>query len=288
MSILGWSAPVLGAWQAKTARAFLEPAGDPGFYGPRSVAWRVHANPVALAAGGIAAVILQLAEPRVRSGVWNHSRFRSDPLTRMTRTAESAMITTFGPTSAAEARIALIARMHARVSGVTPEGERYSALDPELLDWVHVTAGYGFLNAYLRYVDPRLAAADQDRYYAEGARLGRAFGVTDPPTSAAAVEMRLEAMRPRLRPHPILGEFLQIVSMTSPLGAPGLPLQVMLVRAAIDLLPPSLRRDLALPERPLARAAVLVTMRSLGAAARRIPNDIVRQAYARVGEMPPP
>jgi uncharacterized protein (DUF2236 family) len=153
---------------------------------------------------------------------------------------------------------------------------------------VHITAGYGFLNAYLRYVDPRLAAADQDRYYAEGARLGRAFGVTDPPMSAGAVEMRLEAMRPRLRPHPIIGEFLEIVSMTSPLGAPGLPLQVMLVRAAIDLLPPSLRRDLALPERPLARAAVLVTMRSLGAAARRIPNDIVRQAYARVGETPPP
>jgi uncharacterized protein (DUF2236 family) len=58
---------------------YLEPKGDPGFYGPDSVAWKVHANPIALAIGGVAAVILELAEPRVRSGVWDHSTFRTDP-----------------------------------------------------------------------------------------------------------------------------------------------------------------------------------------------------------------
>lgn len=264
-------------------RNYGGPAGDPGLYGPDSMAWRVHANTVALAVGGVAAVLLQLGEPRVRTGVWDHSSFRSDPLTRMRRTAESAMITTFGATAAAEARIAMITRMHARVSGMTPEGQPYSALDPELLEWVHLTAGYGFLNAYLRYVDPWLNRADQDRYYREGARIGRAFGAVDPPTSVAAMEARIEAMRPKLRPHPILGEFMQIVSTTSPLGPAGRPLQPLLVRAAIDVLPPALRQDLELPERPLARAAVLAAMRSFAAAARFAPNEIVRQARARVG-----
>ena len=42
---------------------YREPAGDPGLFGPDSMAWRVHANPIALAIGGVAAVILELAEP---------------------------------------------------------------------------------------------------------------------------------------------------------------------------------------------------------------------------------
>lgn len=286
MRILGWPSLAFGRPADGSARNFLEPAGDPGLYGPDSVAWRVHANPVALAAGGVAAVILQLGEPRVRSGVWDHSDFRRNPIARMERTADAALVTTFGPSEAAEARIAMVTRMHARVAGVTPDGEAYSALDPELLDWVHLTAGYGFLNAFLRYVDPGLSAADQDRYYAEGARVGRAFGAVDPPTSAAAVEQRIEAMRPKLRAHPILDEFLRIVSTNSPFGLPGLPLQPLLVRAAIDTLPPQLRRDLQLTERPLARGAVLATMRALAAAARRAPNEAVRQAHARVGRGP--
>lgn len=286
MRILGWPTLAFGPSAARSASRFGEPAGDPGFYGPDSVAWRVHANPVALAAGGVAAVILQLGEPRVRSGVWDHSDFRKDPIARMERTAEAAMITTFGSRAAAEARIAMINRLHARVSGVTPDGEAYAALDPELLGWVHLTAGFGFMNAYLRYVDPHLGPAEQDRYYAEGARVGRAFGAPDPATSVAAVEARIEAMRPRLRPHPILREFLHIVSTNSPLGLPGLPLQPLLIRAAIDTLPPQLRRDLDLPERPLARAAALAVMRGLAATAGRAPNPIVRQAYARVGQRP--
>jgi uncharacterized protein (DUF2236 family) len=286
MRILGAPASLLRS--AAAARAFREPVGDPGMYGPDSVAWRVHANPVALAAGGIAAVIMQLAEPRVRSGVWNHSGFRKDPIARMERTAEAAMITTYGATAAAEARIAMITRMHAQVSGVTPDGEAYSALDPELLDWVHVTAGYGFLNAYRRYVDPQISPADQDRFYAEGARLGLAFGVLDPPTSREAVQERIEAMRPRLQPHAILEEFLHIVSTNSPLGLPGLPLQPLLVRAAIDIVPPRLRGDIKLAERPLASGAVLATMRALAAALRVAPNGMLRDAYARVGRRPLP
>ena len=266
----------------KGVRTYLEPAGDPGLYGPDSMTWRVHANLVALVVGGVAAVILELAEPRVRSGVWEHSNFRTDPLARMKRTAEAAMLITFGPAAAAEARIAMINRLHSRVSGVTPEGQVYSALDPQLLEWVHLTAGYGFLNAYLRYVEPRLSRGDQDRYYREGAPVGRAFGVVDPPDSVTEVEARMEAMRPNLRAHPIIGEFLRIVCMTSPLGPPGRPLQRLLVRAAVDLLPPSLRRELNLPDAALLGAAAPLAMRAFAAAADMAPNPIVHDAHARM------
>ncbi len=65
---------------------FAAPAGAPALFAPDSVSWRVMKNPVALIVGGLAAVILELAEPRVRTGVWEHTSFRRDPETRMRRT----------------------------------------------------------------------------------------------------------------------------------------------------------------------------------------------------------
>lgn len=262
---------------------YLEPKGDPGFFGPDSMAWKVSANPVALAVGGVAAVILELAEPRVRSGVWDHSTFKTDPLARMQRTGEATMIATYGPTRAAEARIAMVTRMHERVSGMTPEGQAYTALEPELMTWVHVTAGWGFLNAYARYVAPGLSFADRDRYYAEGARLGRAFGAAEAPASVAEVDGWFDRMRPKLVPHPIIDEFLDIVSTTSPLGLVGRALQPLVVQAAIDLLPPDLQRSLALPVRPLRLVTARTVLRAMAAGAAYAPSQIVRDAHARVG-----
>jgi len=249
------------------------------------MAWRVHANPIALAVGGVAAVILELAEPRVRTGVWEHSVFRTDPLTRMQRTGEATLITTYGSTTAAEARVAMVTRMHQRVGGVTPEGQAYTALEPDLMTWVHVTASWGFLNAYDRYVAP-LRAAEQDRYYAEGGRLARLFGAPEPPGSVAEVEGWFDRMRPNLFPHPIISEFLQIVSTTSPMGLAGRALQPLVVQAAIDLLPTDIRGRLGLENRPLRLAMARRTLRLLAQMAQRAPSEVVRHAYARMGRTP--
>ena len=262
------------------------PKGDPGMFGPDSVAWRVHANPIALAVGGIAAVILELAEPRVRSGVWDHSIFKTDPLTRMQRTGEATLITTYGPTKAAQARIDMVTRMHQRVSGVTPEGQAYTALDPELMTWVHITAGWGFMNAYNRYVAP-LSPAEQDRYYAEGARIGQAFGAVDVPGSVAEVEAWFARMRPKLVPHPIIDEFLGIVSTTSPIGIVGRVLQPLVVQASIALLPGDLPALLKLPVKPLRLAAANAALPLLAKVAATAPPDEARAAYARMGRTVP-
>lgn len=261
---------------------YLEPAGDPGLFGPDSMAWRVHANPIALAIGGVAAVILELAEPRVRSGVWDHSTFKTNPLGRMQRTGEATLITTYGPTKAAEARVAMVTRMHERVGGKTPEGQAYTALEPELMTWVHVTAGWGFMNAYHRYVRP-LSRADQDRYYAEGGRLGRMFGAPEPPDNVPGVEAWFDRMRPKLVPHPIIGEFLGIVSTTSPLGLAGRALQPLVVQAAIDLVPKDIQAKLGLSPNPLGLAAARAILGGLARGAESAPSQVVREARRRVG-----
>jgi len=260
---------------------YSQPAGDPGVFGPDSVTWRVHANPVSLAIGGVAAVILELAEPRVRTGVWEHSSFRTDPLGRMQRTADAAMITTYGPTAAVERRIAMVNRMHERVAGSTPEGQAYHAMDPELLTWVQVTAGYGFLSAYVRYVDPALSLADQDRYFAEAATVGERFGTGALPASVPEVEALFSAMRPKLRPHPIIGEFLGLVERTSPVGLAGRAVQPLLVDAAVDLLPAWAPAQLQVARPAVRLRAARRLMRALAASARFAPNEIVSQAKTR-------
>ena len=214
---------------------FEQPAGEPALVGPDSVSWQVFRNPVALFVGGIAAVLLELAEPRVRHGVWDHTSFRTDPLRRMRRTGLAAMVTVYGARSVAEAMIAGVGRMHGRVTGETPSGAAYRADDPELLDWVQATASFGFLEAYSAFVRP-VSNADKDRYYAEGRASAALYGATGAPGSLAELEAQFEAMRPKLERSQTIFEFLDIVRRTPALPGPRW-VQHMLIRAAVDILP---------------------------------------------------
>jgi len=214
---------------------FLRPAGEAALVSPDSVSWRVFKNPLSLFIGGVAAVIMELAEPRVRTGVWEHTTFRVDPIRRLRRTGLAAMITIYGARGTAEATIARVRRMHDRVAGLTPAGKACSANDPELLNWVQSTAAYGFLQAYHSYVRP-LSDLERDRYYAEGTLAAGLYGASAS-TSEAALEMRFEAMANQLERSDILFEFLTIMRSAPILPMPLRPLQPLLVRAAIELTP---------------------------------------------------
>jgi uncharacterized protein (DUF2236 family) len=76
---------------------FLQPTGEAALMSPDSMSWRVFKNPLSLFIGGVSAVILQLSEPRVRTGVWEHTGFRINPVGRLRRTGLAAMVTVYGP-----------------------------------------------------------------------------------------------------------------------------------------------------------------------------------------------
>ncbi|HEY2526330.1 MAG TPA: oxygenase MpaB family protein [Xanthobacteraceae bacterium] len=225
---------------------FFRPAGEASLVSPDSVSWRVFKNPLSLFIGGVAAVIMELAEPRVRTGVWEHTTFRTDPIRRLRRTGLAAMVTIYGARCKAEAMIARVRRMHDRVVGLTPAGEIYRANDPELLNWVQGTAAYGFLQAHHAYVRP-LSDLSRDRYYAEGSLAASLYGASAP-TSEAALETRLEAMASRLERSDIIFEFLAIMRSAPILPLPLRPVQPLLIRAAIDLTPYWLRTIVGLPD----------------------------------------
>jgi uncharacterized protein (DUF2236 family) len=158
--------------------------------------------------------------------------------------------------------IAGVARRHERVSGRTLEGEPYRASDPDLLDWVQATAGFGFTQAYHAYARP-LTAQERGLLLIEALPAARLYGATGAPASGAELDALFEARRPRLAASPVIFAFLEIMGQAPILPAPVRPLQRLLVRAAADILPPWLRERLGLGsgwsltglERRFARAA---------------------------------
>ncbi len=231
-----------------TAIDFAAPVGEPALLAPDSVQWRVYKNPIALGLGGIAAVLLEFAEPRIRSGVWDHSTYKVDPIGRSRRTGLVAMLACYGPASTARQVIGQVNRLHGKVKGETPAGDKYRAMDPVLLDWVAATASYGFLMAYDRFVH-RVSDADKDRFMRDGDAIGREFGARHtPPTIAAFMDM-MAALEPRFEAHPIIFEFLDIIQ--SGKAAPGVPrfLHRAIARASVSLLPGHIRQKLDLGPR---------------------------------------
>ena len=263
---------------------FTRPSGEPAIIAPDSVSWQIFRNPVTMFIGGIAAVLMELGEPRVRTAVWNHSSFRRDPAGRLRRTGMAAMVTVYGARSAMEALTARVRGMHGRIAGTTPAGEAYRADDPALLRWVQGTAAFAFMEAYRAYVRP-VSAADRAHYYAEGVEGGGLYGVVDPPGSEAAIAAMIADMFPRLEASPILHELIDIVAAADILPAPFRFTQGIVVRAAVDLLPPDLRTRLGLngrgrllgPERLLLQALAKTADRAVFA------GSPAAQACVRLG-----
>lgn len=229
---------------------FSAPAGEPALVAADSVSWRLFKSPLPLFVGGIAAVLLEFGEPRVRDAVWQHSSFRGDALGRLRRTGLAAMVTVYGARSVAERMIAGVARMHARVSGETADGRPYRADDPELLVWVQATAGYGFIEAYHRFVRP-LSQAERSALLVEALPAARLYGAEGVPATPAAQDALFDAMRGRLEPSPIIGEFLSIMGRVPAFPTPLRPFQRLLVKAAVDILPAWARTGLDLGGPPL-------------------------------------
>lgn len=266
---------------------FSSPPGERALSDPGSVTWRVFKNPVTVFIGGVTAVILELAEPRVRTGVWEHSRFRKDPVGRLQRTGSAAMVTVYGARSVAEPMIERVARIHASISGVTPCGVAFNAADPALLTWVHATASYGFVAAYREYVRS-MGKAEADAYFAEGVTAARLYGAVEAPRSTDEVEALFSAMRDRLESSPILFEFLSILREAPVLPRPLLWMQRMLIRAAVDILPAWARERLALDAGYGLGFMEKSMVRSMAAVADRLvlPGSAPARACTRLG-LPP-
>ncbi|WP_305853081.1 oxygenase MpaB family protein [Aquihabitans sp. G128] len=261
-----------------TYEATEDELGDPGWFGPDSVAWRVHADHSLLIAG-IAAFTLQTLHPLAMAGVAEHSAFADDFLGRTRRTGEFVQGVVYGSSSEAERLCRMVRKIHTRVVGVAPDGRPYAANDPDLLDWVHISEYLAIAAANRRFAVQPMNRRELDRYVDEVARVGLGTGVVDPPRDWVGLNAALEHHRPNLAVAEYAAAGVAFLDDPPILPAAAKPVWKALWSGAVACLPPVARTLLRLPEPTtleLARCRVVLrTIGSLGdtpprlAAARR-------------------
>ncbi|WP_338569972.1 oxygenase MpaB family protein [Erwinia billingiae] len=254
------------------------PAGDPGLYGPDSVIWRVHGDFSSMLCGGISALLMQMLHPLALAGVWDHSTFRSDMMGRLRRTSQFIAVTTFGNTVDAHTLIERVRRIHLQVTGVDAQGVEYAASDPRLLTWVHVAETSRFLASHVRYKNPQLSLAEQDRYYAEAAVVAEALGAEQVPKSVEDVEAYLLAMQPQLRCDERTREVLSILMNAPAPSWQARPAMKAMLMAGIELLPEWTQQQFGFRFSPLRRRLIRLRINLLAKALRW---SIRRGAYQR-------
>ncbi|TCR16337.1 oxygenase MpaB family protein [Streptomyces sp. BK205] len=173
--------------------------GDPGLFGPRSVTWQMHGDPMMWVAG-VRALYLQALHPRAVRGVTQNSDFRSEAWGRLMRTASFVGTTTYGTTEAAEKAGARVRKIHSMLGATDPDtGERYGVDEPDLLLWVHCAEIDSYLQV-ARRSGFRLTDQQADTYIGEHRVSARLVGL-DPdavPANQAEMAAYFEKVLPEL------------------------------------------------------------------------------------------
>ncbi len=178
--------------------AFLTPQGDRGLFGPESVAWKIHADFISMMIGGISSLILQALHPQALAGVWDHSSFREDLKGRLGRTAFFIAATTYGPADMANNIITKVNHIHTKITGLDEFGKPYSATDPHLLAWVHLTETRSFINSFEDYRKEKISPQEKDQYFLEMSSLGERMGAINLPATYANTEKAIQGYIPEL------------------------------------------------------------------------------------------
>ncbi len=172
---------------------------DVGLFGPGSVTWKLHQEPILLL-GGLRSLYLQALHPRAVAGVSQNSSFRNDPWGRLLRTSDYVGTVVYGSTEEVETASSRLRRLHSRMTATDPRtGKRFRIDEPELLRWVHVAEVESFLTT-ARRAGLTLTDDEVDTYYTEQLAAAELVGL-DPatvPATAAEVEAYYETMRPEL------------------------------------------------------------------------------------------
>ncbi len=272
---------------APYVRAIAE-GDDAGYFAENGPAWTVHAGTGTLVAG-IRALLLQALHPGALAGVHDWSRYREDPLGRLTGTVRWVVTLTYGSRTQADAETARVGRFHQRVKGEYRAGDgserSYSAEAADLVRWVHLAFTDAFLSGH--EVSRRPIPGGPDAYVADWATAGRLMRVVDPPLTRAALRAELDGFleRGELRHDERVDEVVRFLKKPPFHGLMGVSYRVLFA-AAVATIPPRFRRMLGLRRSPLpvltvTRLILRVTERALGSGPRA--QDMARERLRRLG-----
>lgn len=234
--------------------------GDPGLFGPASATWPILGDAAAFI-GGIRALLVQAAHPEVAAGVAQFSRYREDPLGRLSRTSAFVTAASFGAMPEVEQAVAVVARAHRPVAGTSHRGVAFAADMPGLAAWVHNALTDSFLVAYREFGARRLGPNEGSRFVIEQLEIGQLLGATNLPDSD-------ESLSSWIADHPALADSPGLREAVAFLRSPPLPVLVrpaykIMFHAAAATLPPRIRELLGVRRIPGAIGAGRLLVRAL-------------------------
>jgi uncharacterized protein (DUF2236 family) len=186
---------------------------DEGYFGPDSIAWKVHSHPIVVV-GGFRALMIQALHPLAMAGVTHYSDFKNDPLRRFRVTARFVNSVVFDDTPTVDKHAARVRMIHDKVRGIdSVTGEEYVASDPRTLLWVHCVEAHSFMDAYRTFAGP-MSEAEQDRYLTEYVKAGELVGIprTDIPATRAEYREYFARVFPELRRSEVSDDTVEFVA----------------------------------------------------------------------------
>jgi uncharacterized protein (DUF2236 family) len=265
----------------------LAEGDDAGYFAEDSAPWIVHAGMGTFVAG-IRALLMQALHPGAMAGVHDWSRYREDPLGRLSGTVRWIVVLTFGSTTQADREVARVGRFHQKVEGEYAAGDgsarRYTATDGDLVDWVHVTFADAFLTCHEVWGAPIPGGADA--YVRDWAMAGRLMGDEAPPVTAAELRERRDGYleRGELRGDDRVADVVRFLRKPPFRGTMGIAYRVLFA-AAVSTIPPPYRRLLGvrrslLPVRLMTGMALRMAQRAIGSGPRA--QDFARMRLRRL------
>ena len=141
-------------------------SGDPGYFGPESMMWKVNKE-ITVLFGGARALLMHAAHPLIAAGARQTSFYQRDPWKRLIRTLSLQNSVTFGTKEEANESATRINRLHEVIKGEDEiTGDIYDALDHEQLLWVHACLQLSSIYFYEQTVR-KLSEVEKNQYHKE-------------------------------------------------------------------------------------------------------------------------
>ena len=186
-------------------------------------------------------------------GVRSHSRYKDDPLGRLSGTIRWLTITTYGSHAALAHEAGRVNCMHQRVKGqyqnAAHETKNYRADDPDLLRWVHIAFMESFLRSHQNFsVEPLPGGADS--YIRLWAKSVVPLGLNQVPHNEVELLSELARYQPELVVTEATREVIAWIQ-NPPLPVASRPMYALLFRSAIASLPETYQQMIGLWAPPL-------------------------------------
>ena len=139
---------------------------DPGYFGPKSMMWKVNKE-ITVLFGGARALLMHAAHPLIAAGARQTSFYQRDPWKRLIRTLSLQNSVTFGTKKEADESAHRINKLHEVIKGEDEvTGDIYDALDHEQLLWVHACLQVSSIYFYEKTVK-KLSNEEKNQYHKE-------------------------------------------------------------------------------------------------------------------------